>query len=343
VGPALLGWGPKIANGIFAVGTYFNSRGAALLGMGFALWENYNNTFDYLSGRSNDFDIGKTLLMIFLALGTVCGVAGTFRTVNLSRQFSAYAYKDADHLRLWGYWDTFAWAFLAFLIGQLIAMITVTLLFFPQIQLINLDFADVIVVIRKELELEGPPVSVAGLVLNSVMIAVLLVAVRIAEANPVQYLGLVWTRGRHLVFGVAGIFVIIGITHTLSFLSGYAGRVPFDPETYTKTATGWLPATLILRTVVAPAGEEIMFRGFLFRGWARSQRSVLLTVFASSLLCSAIYAAYHWTVLVEVFLVGLLLGWMRWRSGSTLLTFFLNALFNAETTMETALRVNFLS
>ena len=43
----------------------------------------------------------------------------------------------------------------------------------------------------------------------------------------------------------------------------------------------------------------------------------------------------------KIFVVGLFLGWMRWRSGSTLLTFFLHALFNVEGTLETVTQVYF--
>jgi hypothetical protein len=46
---------------------------------------------------------------------------------------------------------------------------------------------------------------------------------------------------------------------------------------------------------------------------------------------------------VQIFVVGLFLGWMRWRSGSTLLTFLLHALFNLEGTLETLVEVHFFT
>ena len=45
---------------------------------------------------------------------------------------------------------------------------------------------------------------------------------------------------------------------------------------------------------------------------------------------------------LEIFAAGLFLGWMRWRSGSMLLTFLLHALFNLEGTIETMAQVNHL-
>jgi uncharacterized protein len=51
---------------------------------------------------------------------------------------------------------------------------------------------------------------------------------------------------------------------------------------------------------------------------------------------------YDWTGILLIFVVGLFLGWMRWRSGSTLLTFLLHALFNLESTLETVAQLYLL-
>ena len=95
--------------------------------------------------------------------------------------------------------------------------------------------------------------------------------------------------------------------------------------------------------VVAPAGEEIMFRGFLFRGWARSERSAWPAIIVISVLWAGLHVQYDWTGVAQIFVIGLFLGWMRWRSGSTLLTFVLHALFNLEGTMETVAQVHFFA
>jgi membrane protease YdiL (CAAX protease family) len=95
--------------------------------------------------------------------------------------------------------------------------------------------------------------------------------------------------------------------------------------------------------VLAPAGEEVLFRGFLFRGWARSPRSIWPAIVVISIAWAALHIQYDWVGILQIFIVGLFLGWIRWRSGSTLLTFLLHALFNLEATVETVLRVRFFS
>jgi membrane protease YdiL (CAAX protease family) len=97
---------------------------------------------------------------------------------------------------------------------------------------------------------------------------------------------------------------------------------------------GWLAALWVSAVVVAPAGEEVLFRGFLFRGWARSPRSVWPAIVIISLLWAAA-ASIRLDGILQIFVVGLFLGWMRWRSGSTLLTFFCTRCSTSKGTLET--------
>jgi hypothetical protein len=100
---------------------------------------------------------------------------------------------------------------------------------------------------------------------------------------------------------------------------------------------------LVAAIIIAPAGEELLFRGFLFRGFVRSERSAWPGIVAISLLWAALHVQYDFAGMLQIFVVGLFLGWVRWRSGSTLLTFLLHALFNLEGTVETVLSVKLFS
>jgi membrane protease YdiL (CAAX protease family) len=52
---------------------------------------------------------------------------------------------------------------------------------------------------------------------------------------------------------------------------------------------------------------------------------------------------YDWYVIAQIFIFGLLLGWMRWATGSTLLTILLHALINTEGMLETLVDLKWLS
>jgi len=223
---------------------------------------------------------------------------------------------------------TFAWAFVAFLAGQIAAL--AVLLWWSRGDLRAVYAAPY----------DGAVVTLSVLVLNPVTVAVLMLAVHLKGANPAGYLALVWPRMRSVTVGIVGIVVIIALTDALLFVSGRAIVSPFQVVSYsTAAAEGWLPPMLIATVLVAPAGEEIMFRGFLFRGFVRSERSAWPAIVVVSLLWAGPHLQYDWTGMAEIFVAGLFLGWVRWRSGSTLLTFLLHALFNLEGTMETVLQV----
>ena len=94
--------------------------------------------------------------------------------------------------------------------------------------------------------------------------------------------------------------------------------------------------------IAAPVGEEIVFRGFLYRGWAQTPRAVWPAIVVISVLWAVIHTQYDWFGVFQIFLIGLLLGWIRWRSGSTLLTIGLHALINTWATVQTIITVNWL-
>ena len=226
------------------------------------------------------------------------------------------------------YLATFGWAFAAFVIAQIAAWLA--LVWWAQ--------GDLRAALSQPFD--GALVTISVLVLNPVEVAILLMSVRLKGADPIAYLALVPPRLRSLVVGVAGIVVIIGATDLLLIASGRALVSEFQEVSYTTAAAeGWLPLLWFATVLVAPAGEEIMFRGYLFRGFVRSERSAWPAIVVISLLWAVPHLQYDWTGMSEIFVAGLFLGWVRWRSGSTLLTFLLHALFNLEGMLETVFQV----
>lgn len=228
----------------------------------------------------------------------------------------------------WGYFATFGWALLAFVLGQFAALAA----------LLAWAHGDVRLLLAQQYD--GAVVTVSVLVLDPVTVAVLLLAVCLRGAGLSEYLGLVWPRMRALSIGIVGILSIIAATDAFLFASGHAIVSPFQLVSYTTAAEeGWLPPMWLATVIVAPAGEEILFRGFLFRGWVSSRRSAWIAVPLISLLWTGLHVQYDWSGMLEIFVTGLFLGWVRWSSGSTLLTFLLHALLNLEGMLETVAQV----
>jgi membrane protease YdiL (CAAX protease family) len=94
-------------------------------------------------------------------------------------------------------------------------------------------------------------------------------------SNAADYLGLTLPDGRDVVSGIISVIIFIALADGISWLLGRDIVTPFQLDLYrTASRVGWLPWLLLTVVVVAPIGEEILFRGFLFRGWHRSPRSV---------------------------------------------------------------------
>jgi CAAX protease family protein len=231
-----------------------------------------------------------------------------------------------------GYWATAAWAAVAFLVGQFVAL-AVTMFWHHG------ALYDILTT-----PYDGILVTLFILISNPLSIAVLALAVWLARMNVADYLALRWPSMNDVIAGLIVLVAVIGLSDALLYLSGRALVTPFQLQSYTSAQSqGWLPAMLFAAIIVAPAGEEILFRGFLYRGLVHSQRAVWPAIVVISLLWAGLHIQYDWTGILQIFVIGLFLGWMRARSGSTLLTFFLHALFNLEGTFETVVQMKFFS
>jgi len=227
-------------------------------------------------------------------------------------------------MKVWGYWATLGWSIVAFLLGQFVA-------FGVLLWLRRGDWDSVL-----QTPFDGVLVTVFVALSNPVTIGVLGIAVRIARSDLSDYFALKWPAAHDLIFGIAALVVLIAAGDALLYLSGRDLVTSFQTQSYTTAAAaGWLPAMFAAAILIAPAGEEALFRGFLFCGWARSPHSVWPAVFVISTLWAMLHIQYDWAGVLQIFIIGLFLGWMRWRSGSLVLTFLLHALFNLEGTLET--------
>jgi membrane protease YdiL (CAAX protease family) len=223
-------------------------------------------------------------------------------------------------MKVWGYWTTLGWSVVAFLVGQFAG-------FGVLLWLRGGEWDSLL-----QTPFDGVLVTTFIVISNPITIAVLAIAVRITQSDLSEYFALHWPSGRDLSFGVVGLVVLIAASDALLYLTGRDLVTSFQLQSYTTAAAAIL---------IAPAGEEAMFRGFLFRGWARSSRSAWPAIVVISVLWAMLHVQYDWTGVLQIFVVGLFLGWMRWRSGSLTLTFLLHALFNLEGTLETLAVVHF--
>jgi membrane protease YdiL (CAAX protease family) len=229
-------------------------------------------------------------------------------------------------MKPWGRFATFGLGFVALLAGQVAGLIALTWWYGGGLEKLP-DFSG-----------DGVAVTLIILVSTPVQLMLLAAFAKRVESNAVDYLGLTLPRRSDVVFGVAAVIALIVVGDGVSWLLGKSIITPFQTDiSRTADDAGGLSLLLLWLAVVVvtPIGEETLFRGFLFRGWLQSPRDAWPVIVIVALLWALIHVQYDWYVISQVFVSGLLLGWMRWASGSTILTILLHALINFEGMIET--------
>jgi membrane protease YdiL (CAAX protease family) len=224
----------------------------------------------------------------------------------------------------WGRWATLGIAIVALLGSQAAAILM--LAWWYGVGIAHLpDFSG-----------DGVAVTLIIFVSMPLQLVLLYLAAQRPGGDAADYLGLRLPRRRELVFGIAITVAMIIVGNGVSWLLGRDIVTPFQVAIYrTAAAAGWLPLLWVAVVVVTPIGEETLFRGFLFRGWLRAPSDAWPAITIIALLWALVHVQYNWYVIAQVFVFGVMLGWLRWASGSTILTMLLHGMINCEGMLET--------
>jgi uncharacterized protein len=239
----------------------------------------------------------------------------------------------------WKFWATSLWTGLAILVWlavQLVVMIGLFAWFGVS------DNAS-----KAELEMiasHGVTVSLVAIAAVPAELAVIWLAVKRARCRFADYLALARPGRRDVLLGIACLVVLLPLADVVSYLAGRAIIPPFVAEMYRSARdSGTLPLLAVALVVAAPLAEELVFRGFVYRGLAASRVGVTGAIVISSAVWAAMHVQYEPFFMVHIFVIGLVFGYWRWRSGSTILTLILHAIVNACSLAQIAFMTEFMS
>jgi len=142
--------------------------------------------------------------------------------------------------------------------------------------------------------------------------------------------GLDWSPIRSKAPYLAGGFAMaLAVTALANVLP-----MPDEPsplEALLEEAKRFLPLFVVFGVLIAPAVEEVVFRGFVFGVLERAHGATVAIVATAALFAAPHSTQYggRWQILLILFLVGLALGVVRARTGSTLATTYIHAAYNA--------------
>lgn len=172
-----------------------------------------------------------------------------------------------------------------------------------------------------------------------VCIPLILAAIGLKQRSELKgYLGLKRFSGATFARWGGAILALAAAFDLLQWLGGQ----PIVPEFMTRIYASAAGSALLWLAVVivAPATEEMLFRGFLLPGLAASVLGPVGAIVLTSLVWAAFHVQYDLLQMGFIFVVGLLLGWARYETGSLPLTFALHALMNLAAMLLTAVTLS---
>ena len=174
------------------------------------------------------------------------------------------------------------------------------------------------------------------------VLAALWLAIRLSRTPFADYLALRWTSWNNIAIGVGrarcpgrGMGAAVARDGARDPRPGFMMDVLKSAR-----ADGALWLLVIAFCVAAPVSEEFFARGFLYRGWSESFLRPAGAIVLSSLVWTALHLQYDWYFFGEVFSIGLLLGYLRYRFQSTWLTVIVHGVNNLAAVVQTFLLVS---
>jgi CAAX protease family protein len=233
--------------------------------------------------------------------------------------------------RVWKFWGTALWGlivFAAMFVGQMAVVA-----WFVLRREEPTDMAAAIHVVGG-----GLTISLSVIMGLPAVLAALWLAIRVTRTPFTEYLAL---RGTSWINFIIGTLALAALVIAWDGLSRAAGRevVPGFMADVLRSARadGALWLLVIAFCVAAPVSEELFARGFLYRGWSESFLGPAGAILLSSIVWTSLHLQYDWFFFGEVFSIGLLFGYLRYRYRSTWLTIFLHGLNNLAAVVQTIL------
>ncbi len=224
----------------------------------------------------------------------------------------------------WGFWASTGFgvlAILAWLLFQWLAAVVI----FAWLGISTQSSAEEI----KAVASHGAMIAAATIGAMPAAVAVLALAARLAHCRVADYLALVRPARSDLLLGIAILAVLLPLGDLASWMTGRDIVPAFVVDAYRTARTSNTVVIFILALVVAaPVMEELLFRGFLLRGYAASRLGSGGAVLLTSAAWASMHVQYEVFYVVQIFILGCVFSWLRLRSGSTTLTLILHGLVN---------------
>lgn len=235
--------------------------------------------------------------------------------------------------RIWKFWGTALWGLVIF--GAMFAGQMAVVAWFVLREEGPLDVTAATRVLGG-----GLTISLSVITGLPAVLCALWLAIRISGTPFTEYLALRRASWKNIAIGVGALALLVLVWELLSRATGRESTPGFMMDVLRSArADGALWLLLVAFCVAAPISEEFFARGFLYRGWSETFLRIPGAIVLSSMVWTALHLQYDWFFFGEVFSIGLLLGYLRYRYQSTWLTVIVHGLNNLAAVVQTLLLV----
>ena len=232
----------------------------------------------------------------------------------------------------WGFWATTGWIVLSFIamlaIG--VACIAIAAALDPRYSMMDLA--------NRLQEGNGFVDSLGTLFQSLIILPILFLAIRLRRFSVVNYLALKLS-GRRSILGwsLAGV-VLYACEDLVTYLCGY--DIVHESMITAYQTAGFLPLLLVVVIVIGPVTEELVCRGFMFKGIASSPLGTPGAIAITAAFWAVLHVQYEWFGIGVIVASGIFLGIARAKTGSTIIPLMLHMLVNILATMELGIVVS---
>ena len=144
-----------------------------------------------------------------------------------------------------------------------------------------------------DLASNGNVVTVGTLASTAAIVGLVALLVHFRRYPIRDYLALCWPPARSALIALVSLAVVLFCS---DFLSYTLGR-PLVPDVMVDLyRRAWLPGLLLALVVLAPVGEETLFRGFLYKGIAASRAGPIVAIIVSAIAWAPLHIQYEYMV-----------------------------------------------
>jgi uncharacterized protein len=186
------------------------------------------------------------------------------------------------------------------------------------------------------LQYDGDFLGVATLVGAVVALGLVALLVRSRGATTREYLALGPVRPKSVFLWILGTLALLASYDVVSMALDRPVVPDFMVRAY--ESAGSLPLLWIAVALVAPIWEEMVFRGFGFRGLRSSRFGLAAAIGIPTLFWASLHLQYDAFDMSYVFLLGVLFGLAREHTGTVTMPILLHVLTNALATLQVAFR-----